>query len=110
MKLTPEEARDFHAAAKLIETDGVNGYRTCCERFGKKTANQLIIAYLRLTFNPEKQWPAPENLEEQVNNTLITEGIMEKDDLRMAALKGILEQPHLNIDQKAELIMELICK
>lgn len=65
-----------HQAAKIIETDGVGGYWTCRERFGKEIADVLIVALLRKVYNPDEQWPAPDGLAEKVNEQLEKEGLV----------------------------------
>lgn len=69
----------FHDAAKMIEYDGAQAYRTCCERFGKDVANALLIAYFRrnvMTGSPLNVFPEPEDLREKVNKMLEEEGVL----------------------------------
>jgi hypothetical protein len=78
--LTPETAERWHHAAKLIEVDGVNAYWACRERYGEDIANVLIIAFLRRNFNPNEQFPIPEEVTKKTNYTLCREGLMIIDD------------------------------
>lgn len=40
-----------HAAARMIELDGIEGYHTCCDRFGEDVANALVVAFLRQQYS-----------------------------------------------------------
>ena len=61
---------DMHAAAKIIETDGFEGYQTCTRKYGPQVAQLLLVAWLRSTYNPERRWPEPEDLKDRVNRAL----------------------------------------
>jgi hypothetical protein len=67
--------RRAHQAARIIETDGIEGYRTCTERFGADVANALLVLFLRISHNPEGRYPSPDNLREKVNAVLTKAGI-----------------------------------
>lgn len=75
MKLEASDINKYHAASKMIEADGVEAYYTACERFGKELATAMLIMYLRDQFNPKQLWPAPEGIEEKINELLREKGI-----------------------------------
>lgn len=72
--MTQEEADRFHAATKIIEADGCEGYFSCRERFGADVAGAVLVMFLRLRLNPDEQWPAPEDLPEKVNEVMRKSG------------------------------------
>lgn len=45
----------FHDAARMIELDGVEGYHSCCKRFGTDIANALVVAHCRMMAIAEKE-------------------------------------------------------
>jgi len=60
----------YHHAAKIIETDGINGYHTVREKYGEEVANFLLVAFLRRNHNPEGLWPAPDDIIDNVQRDL----------------------------------------
>lgn len=66
----------FNRAAKSIEADACEAYHTVKNRFGADVAGALVVLYLRLKFNPEEQWPAPDGVEGQVEEVLKNQGIL----------------------------------
>lgn len=67
----------LHAAAKIIEYDGFDGYKTVRNRYGENIANALIVSWLRRQLNPvPNQYPCPEDLEEKVNQKLKEKGLL----------------------------------
>lgn len=76
--MTEELLGATHAAAKIIETDGADGYWTCRQRFGQEVADILLVAFLRRAFNPLGHYPEPDDLEKQVNEFLAAKGLIGK--------------------------------
>jgi hypothetical protein len=68
----------FHDAAKMIEYDGDQAYRTCCERFGSDIAGVLLVAFLRRAARTEEMYPEPEDLREKVNEYLRKLGLIDE--------------------------------
>lgn len=71
MFIFPADLSRYHAAARMIEDDLDQAYRTCRERYGADVAGALLVAKLRqqLNDNPD-QWPPPEDLVDKVNQRL----------------------------------------
>jgi len=59
-----------HAAAKMIEVDGIEGYHSCCQRFGEDVANALVVMFLRRSYTPSQDLRTSELAIEQTNNAL----------------------------------------
>lgn len=74
--LTAENITQYHQAAKIIETDGCEGYFTCQERFGTDIAATALVTWLRAIYNKADSWPEPEDLIEKVNNIIRESGRM----------------------------------
>jgi hypothetical protein len=55
----------------MIELDGIEGYFSCCEKFGEDVANALVVAFLRQQYSgaegPHRVGELPI---EQTNNAL----------------------------------------
>lgn len=107
-QMREHQVSKYHAAAKLIETDGVNGYRACAARYGTEIANTLIVAFLRRCENPNQQWPEPGDTEEKVNAILKKERIILSDELLKRAVIGTIEMKNLSNEDKAALILEYV--
>ena len=73
--ITNEDVKRFHAAARIIEIDGTEGYFSCCERFGSEIAGMALVAWLRAK-NGTDYWPREELIDE-VNKILREEGRLE---------------------------------
>lgn len=71
------DLRRYHEAAKIIEDDGVYGYRTCCAKFGTEIANFLLVAYLRQVCGSTANWPAPDDIQDQVKQILKDESLLD---------------------------------
>lgn len=71
----------YHHACKLIEVDGVHGYRTCRERYGTEIANALLVAFFRRCHSSEEQYPPPDSLETDVANALKDAGLLKPSAL-----------------------------
>lgn len=76
--ISDEELNRLHDAAKIIEYDGAQAYRTCCQRFGKDITNALLVAYFRRNemSGPLNVYPEPEGLRDKVNQMLIEQGVL----------------------------------
>lgn len=51
-----EEAERFHAACKMIELDGCEGYFACRERFGSDVAGAVLVMWLRTRLYKENEY------------------------------------------------------
>jgi len=76
-RITPQDLARFNKAAKLIEYDADQGYRTCCQRYGKEVAGALLVAFFRRCFGSMEAFPTPDHVEPQVENHLREIGLME---------------------------------
>ena len=72
---TRAEVERFHAAAKIIELDGVEGVRTCAERFGKDVAGALLVAFIRRNLNPNGAWPT-DKTKDGADRALVVHGLI----------------------------------
>lgn len=72
-----EDFYRLNYASKSIETDACEAYFTTKERYGSDVANALIILYLRLQFNPNNQYPAPDDVNDKVLKILRENGILD---------------------------------
>jgi hypothetical protein len=64
----------LHAAAKIIEYDGLQGYWTVRSHYGENIANALAVSWLRSQLNPvPEQYPCPED---EVNEVLRKKGLL----------------------------------
>jgi len=45
--ITNDEVKRFHAAARMIELDGGEGYFSCRDKFGADIAGAALVMYLR---------------------------------------------------------------
>ena len=75
-----DEIERYHAAAKLIEIDGCQGYFTCKQRFGGTIAGMALVAWLRGQKLDPLGWPRDE-LVEEVNKILREEGRLEPEKI-----------------------------
>ena len=75
-KMQQDEAARFHAAAKMIELDGPEGYFSCRERFGPEIAGMALVMWQRMKVPLRKEWP-DDALVDRVNNLLIEAGRLE---------------------------------
>lgn len=67
----------YHRAASLIEADLHEAYFTCRQRYGADVAGTLLVFALRQKMNDKpEQWPAPEDLQDKVNNFLRENGLL----------------------------------
>ena len=66
----PQDLSRYHAAAKLIEEEGDEGYHTCVARYGVEMANILLIAHLRRAYGAMESYPARESIPSEVNEHL----------------------------------------
>lgn len=71
------DVEKYHAAAKMIEADGCEAYFSCCQKFGKDIAGAALVMCLRLSLNPDQQWPAPDDLMDRVNEVMQRAGRLE---------------------------------
>src|ERR1700721_3048866 len=90
-------AERYHEAAKLIEANGIEGYKTCFNRFGQDIADALMVAWLRRRNTETNALMSPEKVIEQVNIALIEHGILkdrpnEERALVQAAKEQIIER------------------
>lgn len=68
----------FHKAARMIEDDLDEAYKTCRLQFGADVAGVLLVAALRDKLNDKKnQWPPPEDLFDKVNQFLADKGLLD---------------------------------
>ncbi len=74
-----EYLQRYHAAAKIIEYDGAEGYHTCVERHGVEVANFLLIAFLRHVAGSKNTFPTPEDIPEKVSKMLIEYNLLKGD-------------------------------
>lgn len=74
--ISETDVRRAHAACKMIELDGAEAFRTCCEQYGRDVATMLVVSFFRHRLNPEEKWPQ-EELEQEVNDALIEAGLIE---------------------------------
>jgi hypothetical protein len=81
-RINPGDVHVFHAAAKLIEHDGDEGYFTCAQRYGYTVAASLLVAHLRRAFGAGQTYPTSPDVEEKVNAELLRLG-------KMAAEPGV---------------------
>jgi hypothetical protein len=66
------DATRFHAAAKIIELDGTEGYFTCCKKFGDEIVGAVLVTWLRAK-HATSEWPT-EELVDKVNEILYSSG------------------------------------
>jgi hypothetical protein len=78
--ISQSQVRRFHHAAKMMEADMDEAYRTCCQRFGSETAGVLLVALLRQQCNGSGRWPPPDDLEMKVNEFLKDKGLLDEAD------------------------------
>lgn len=76
---TKEEIERFHAAAKMIEADGVDAIQTCTRRFGKDIAGALLVAFIRKSEGSMDSWPAPDHVVPNTNAALERHGLVESE-------------------------------
>jgi len=55
--ITQHDLEIFHAAAKMIEADGVEAYFSCAKRFGFLVAGAVLVTYLRAKTIDPNRWP-----------------------------------------------------
>ena len=68
----------FHNAARLIEDDLDEAYRTCRQKYGYEVAGVLLVSLLRQQLNDKKdQWPPSDDLVEKVNDFLAEKGLLD---------------------------------
>lgn len=67
---------DLHLAAKIIETDGIDGIRTAVSRVGWNVAMALLIAHFRRAKGSMETFPPRPEIEEQVNELLKEAGLI----------------------------------
>lgn len=76
----PVDLQRYHAAARMIEDDADQAYRTCRAKFGPDIAGALLVMLFRRQLNHKpEQWPPPEDLVDKVNQHLqhlgLTDGV-----------------------------------
>jgi hypothetical protein len=72
-QIYPDDLARFHAAAKIIEVDGVEGYRTCREKFGVEISQMALVMFLRNAVGSTESYPPEggfERVVEDVNKLL----------------------------------------
>ncbi|GEM_PF-2177117 len=74
--MSEEDFARANAAAKLIATDGIDGYHTTATHFGEPVANALLVAHLRRIFNPGDRYPEPAGLAARIKNLLRSQGLL----------------------------------
>lgn len=66
----------WHSAARMIEDDLDEAFRTVSAKYGTEVAGLLLVAALRRQLNDNpNQWPPPENLIPKVNAFLVEKGL-----------------------------------
>ena len=60
----------FHKAAKIIRSDGVEGYRIAVDLVGQSVAKGMLVIYLHGQANTEGGCPDKDDTEEKVNKIL----------------------------------------
>jgi hypothetical protein len=70
LAISSSELLRAHTAAKLIEEDAHQAFRTCCERFGRDVAVALLVAFFRRVKGSMDSYPSPENVVPAVNTLL----------------------------------------
>jgi hypothetical protein len=73
-----EDVAKFHAACKIIEVDGVEGYFTCRDRFGADVAGTALVMYLRTCVRIEDRIEDQDELVNAVNDILEEAGRLAK--------------------------------
>jgi len=67
----------FNRAAKLIEYDAEQAFRTCSHRYGTEIAGVLLVAFFRREFGSMESFPTPDDVEPKVEAHLRSLGILE---------------------------------
>jgi hypothetical protein len=73
---TQQDVERFHAAAKMIEADGVDAIQSCTRKFGKDIAGALLVAFIRRTEGSMDSWPAPDHVIPNTNKALKRHGLL----------------------------------
>ena len=76
--ITNAEVERFHAAAKIIEDDGCQGYYACRNRFGADIVGVALVVWLRRNIGSHDEWPVSKELAEEVNCCLRQDKRLEK--------------------------------
>lgn len=74
--ITKEEAKRFHAAAKMIEDDGPEGYYSCRRQFGTEIAGAVLVTWTRARLCDPNVWP-DQGLMERTDKALRKTGRLE---------------------------------
>ncbi|MBX4204802.1 MAG: hypothetical protein KW788_01275 [Candidatus Doudnabacteria bacterium] len=69
------EFSKIQRAAKIITTDGEEGFRRAATLVGEDIALGMLVVHLRHSLNPVKHWPEPVNLEMAIHTILTGKGI-----------------------------------
>ena len=72
------QATILHRAARIIEADGVDGYRSATRLVGEGAANALLIAHMRRNLGSTETYPARPEIATQVNQQLEKAGILKQ--------------------------------
>lgn len=62
--MTRERLQQLQAAAKFIESDGVEGIKSATRIVGEDAANAILVAHLRINRGSMTSFPAPPGVEE----------------------------------------------
>lgn len=68
----------YHEACQMIEYDGIEGYQTCCKRFGTDIANFILIFFLRAQNGTLEHFPTPDKIVPLVNGILERAKLLER--------------------------------
>ncbi len=69
---------DFNYAAKIIESDGVEGIHTAIRFAGEDVAFALLIAHLRIQCGSKTSFPPPDDVYDQVKKILEDHHLLDK--------------------------------
>jgi len=75
--MTPQDFERFNAAAKMIEADADQAYRTCRKKYGPDAAGMLLVAFLRRAYGSMESWPPSDEVVDKVRARLEEVGILE---------------------------------
>ena len=86
---------NYHDAAKMIETDGIEAYHTVSERFGNDIASALLIAHIRRNLGSMDTFPAKEEVVSQTNEILNKHGLVSEqisEEIRLISQNAFIVQ------------------
>lgn len=72
--ISRKKLAELHVAAKKIEVDGFEAFRTASEIVGEEVALALLVTHLRRAFGSMETYPPEPEIEEEVNIALFKLG------------------------------------